>query len=276
MRESEFQASNGFVSSLQCNGSLPKTNPGILSKIKVRFRRFISCTISKIISYILIISILSWFGINMKNVATGIVAILHGDITGVTLIAESTDVRAIFKEAYQVAIGVDYTWLDHKKKTGYDLHKDFVYIGSGRSITKTPILIKQISDDLEDDCYTELEDGTKEYAKACDEPTTIVSYEEAHEYCQDHFSATIASYEELKDAIGGINPVTDTKINKYKDYPEMTSTLNPNDDDEYRVFYKRIGQKEKLEDSFGIKTKGYIDEDSLISSQVAFRCFIRL
>jgi hypothetical protein len=276
LRNSENEASKQFSNEVRNTGRLPSTNPGFISRIKLRIRSLISGTISKNISYILVISILSWFGINVRNIATGVVAVIHGDLSGISLIAETADIKYIFKEAYQVAVGVDYTWLDYKKKTGHDLHKYFVYIGSGRSIGSHPVLIKEFSEDVDDDCYKDMDDDSTEYLEICDSPATAISKDDAEEYCKENFGAKIATHSELKNSIGGINPVTDSKIDKYRDYPEMTSTLNQEDDDQFMVYYKNTGQEKRLSKELSLNNSKYIDEDSPLIAKTSFRCFIQL
>lgn len=270
MRYSETEASKEFIIPNTVTGKLFRSSPSFLGRLILKVRTIFNRSVARIVSTFFLITVFSWFSINTENVATGFVEIFQGDLGGIRTILKTPNITGIFSEAYQVGIGKDYTWLEYKKETGRDLAPDFVYVGKKQSLTKHLITIKQITkfeDNFEDSCFSELPDGSKEYTKVCDEPATVIKKEDAEEFCKKVYGAKVANYYELRDILGVANPVTRLKIKEYESYHEMTSSLNPEDDDEYRVFYK-TKKAENL--------PKYIDDESSISPFVGFRCFIRL
>lgn len=268
MRYSETEASKEFIIPTSTTGTLFKTTPSFLNRVLEKIRKGVTRSILKTFSTIFLITVFSWFSINTQNVVQGVVEIAHGDLGGFSTILQTPNLGNLISEAYQVAIGKDYSWLEYKKETGKDLAIDFVYVGNKQSLTRGLITIKQYSkyeDSFEDSCTREMPDNSLKYSKTCDEPATVIELGDAEEFCKKVYGAKVANYYELRDIIGVLNPVTNTKLKNYKEYHEMTSSLNPKDDDEFRVFY-----------SGKTKSPKYVDFDSPIIASIGFRCFIRI
>lgn len=259
---------------------LPKSQPNFLQKMGRKLKELTSSTFSKAMFSIIAIVVFSWFGLNAGNMIVGAVSVLHGDFSGFSMMAKSVDIKSIIKESYQVARGFDYEWLKYKKDTGIDLHKDFVYVGGGHSIMRSTVTVKQVALESCEEAYENARDSEKVDMKAslerakkfCNSKAMAMSLDEAKEFCSDNYGAQVPTHKEMKDIIGGLNPVTASKLDKSKEYPEITSTLNDKDDDEFKIYFKNEKQKKFIFDTYQIKARDYIDDDSVITPELAFRC----
>ncbi len=153
IRSSETEASSSFDSRHNNFIGLPKSQPTFLKRLSNKMKRTLSSSLSRIVSTTILIAMFSWFGLNANNVAIGIVSIVHGDMSGFSMIAKSIDIGDMLKESYQVARGFDYDWVEYNRKTVIDLGKDFIYIGSGNSLSESTITIRQMSPDSCEDAY---------------------------------------------------------------------------------------------------------------------------
>jgi hypothetical protein len=129
MRENENIESKAFSPYKEKNDGFQKKEEGLLSKILNKSRDIFFNSISKVITYIFVIGVFSFFGLNYTNIATGIVHILHGDIgSGITAISETVDIDVI--------LGEDPKWESYEIDGGYKIKNNFVYLGDGKSISK--------------------------------------------------------------------------------------------------------------------------------------------
>jgi hypothetical protein len=267
IRSSSTEPSKEFLArDCKENGSLLKSKPSFFHWLKLKFKNFISGTFSKAITYIALVSFFSWFGFNVKDIASGVVSVLHGDMSGIATIANSANFKRVMNEAYQIVKGEDDTWSVYEKEKGFSLKEDFVYIGNGASITKSVITLAKVDKTC---------DITKEL-DVCGFPAISPYLEEAKEMCANLYGASLPTYKELQNAIGGINPFNFRKIDKFKSFPEMTSTLNQSNNDEFKVFYKSFTQENDLSENYALADITYIEEDSPLLQHIAFRCYIKL
>lgn len=250
MRSTESEQSKGFAkTSNQNSACLQKTNESFFDKVCSKIRSITYNSASKIITYIIIVSVFSWFGINIKNIASGVVSIIHGDITGgVGMIAQTIELNVLF--------GEDPRWEEYKEETGNDLSDSFVYLGDGKSISKSIIMISDINES--EDCDED-----------CNNPIYGLPYDDANEICMEKYGAMLPTYKELENAIGGFNPLTHFRLDKSNEYPEMSYTLDPEDDDKVKLFYKEYhGSMSGYPE--------YAELNSPIMLSSTFRCFKKL
>ena len=94
-------------------------------------------------------------------------------------------------------------------------------------------------------------------------------------YCKNKYGdrSRIPTYNELQKVIGKINPLNKIKI--VKGYtPEWTSTVDPNDNDDYKVFFKTKEQKQDYRSIYPEGKGVYVDADT--DGGLAFRCYIEI
>ena len=205
------------------------------------------------------IAVFSWFNVHNEKLVTGLTNLAMGDLNGFSLIFDISGIKNNFKEAKKIAIGVDPKWKDFKKKTGKEISEDFTYVGDGISITKDLVVIGKVTKDC-----------TK---KVCNSPITYVSNEEMSEICDDLYSGKLPSWNILNSAMNKRGPIVKARINKMKEFVEWTSNRNPNDSDDYKLFFKNKNQEKALSEYV---EDGYLDEDEGLQHNIGFRCYIQL
>lgn len=200
----------------------------------------------------------TWFNIHNEQLTTGLTSLAMGDIEGIYLIF-NIDTLESFKEANNLRKGVDPKWELYEKTTGKIISKDFVYLGDGTSLTKDLILIKKATNDCD--------------IETCDDIVTYADLDEMNEICEDLYGASVPNWHLLDRLIVKGGPVRRSNINVWEDKMEWSSSVNPEDSDEYRLLFK----DSKQEKVFLNKTnQGYLDKDYEKQENIGFRCYIQL
>jgi len=232
-----------------------------IQMLYVKFKDFLYYGAKKIVVTLSLFAVFSWFNIHNTNFIQGIASLISGDLAGISLIFDYKSNVGTLKEAWQVGVGVDYSWLDYKKETGKDLHGKFTYVGKKASVMKDVVLIG----DFTEDC-----------SSVCEDVATAVTREESNEFCEETYGARLLNKSEYERIIGSINPVVDPKLNKRPKTPEWTSNLNPNDGDDYYVYFKSSKKPESFINESYNKEGIYLDEDADYNINIGFRCIIEL
>ena len=240
-----------------------KKHDGFFGKIVKGLVNSLKKYIWKTIKLVVILTLISWFNIQGLSFIKGLTRMASGELVdGFIMIVKGNPIKT-FKEAMYVGLAKDYRWESYKQKTKIDLSKDFIYLGNRLSMTKNPIYVKDIA---KGDCKGE----------ECDEAATANSLEEAQNYCNKNYGAYVPLYEQIDDVFKRDSPFTTNRSDMANKYPELTSSTNPADRSQYRVFYKSERQFKNLikhtVDGNGI----YIEDDSEINTVSTFRCFINL
>jgi hypothetical protein len=250
-REDYATASKKYTHVCQEKEPFNQEYPSFLSKVLGLMKKGSIYLYNRIKTVIVVTAILGYFGITNWDIISGVSDISMGEPTGVLKLFKS-NFTGVAKEAANVARGVDPQWTKYQEDTEVDLSKDFTYLGDGNSITKTTITKEQMESDF-----------------------PRASYGDALDYCKNKYGdrSRIPTYNELQKVIGKINPLNKIKI--VKGYtPEWTSTVDPNDNDDYKVFFKTKEQKQDYRSIYPEGKGVYVDADT--DGGLAFRCYIEI
>lgn len=232
------------------------------SKINIAFNKITNVAVGvvkKFFTTIILLTVFSWLNIHNTNFVKGVSALINLEATGFALIFNWEDNKNTIVEAWQVGAGIDYSWSEYKKKTGYDLSDKFVYWGKGVSVMKDVVTLNGVIEDCKEDC---------------NKPAFATKTSEAIEFCEETYGAKLLSESDAENILGKHNPIL--RINKRDETPEWTSTVNPKDGDDYFVYFKEAKKPEDfIKESYN-KEGFYLDEDSYFTMNIAFRCIAKL
>lgn len=263
-RSSESVPSKEFNFREIQGGSFNKTQPGFFKKLLIKLVLTLRNSGIRMAKISMIVVVFSWFNLQNAALIKGVTQIFSdGEFVGGLYTIFTGNPLSSFKEAYNVGKGIDPKWAYYKNKYKIDLYNDFLFLGNHESMTSTPVTLEKIA---KGDCAKDV----------CGDYATTVTLEEAQEYCHNNYGGYVPTYAQINSHFKRNSPLMTLRADKAMNMPELTSSRNPLDKSEYRIFFKNKHQYDIYHNKTINKEGLYINDDSEVNMHTTFRCFITL